>query len=174
MILRRGFTKQLSLETGINYTKRNFALSITDSAFIGKSDFTIIGYEIPLQGLIFLRVSDKIYMNASLGISWDMYPSNIATHDSYFWHKSKRNSIFQFASLANLGYEYRSAKSGFFYLGASYHLPLSYFYSSSIHYTPRQEIARINLRGNYLTVDFRYYFHETPLKPKKKKKKKKE
>lgn len=173
MVLRRGITKRFSFETGINYVKRNFGMSITDTTFTGKSDFTIIGYEIPVQLLIFLQASEKGFINSSLGLSWDMYPSNIATADSYFKHNSKRHSLFQAAVLANLGYEYRTKKSGYFYLGASYHLPLSYFYMSTIKYEPIQEIAQIKLRGNYLTIDFRYYFHEDPLKPKKKKKKEK-
>lgn len=171
MILRRGFTKQLSFETGINYTKRNFDLLITDTSFTGKSNFTIIAYEIPIQGLIFLRLSDKLYMNASLGISIDMYPSDIVTKDTYFKHYSIRHSLFQFAALANLGFEYRTEKSGYFYFGSSYHLPLSYIYSSSMMYNPTRDIGRLKLSGAFLTLDFRYYFHEDPLKPKKKKKK---
>ena len=174
MVLRRGFTKRFSFETGINYIKRNYALEITDATFTGKSNFTIIGYEIPLQGLIFIRLGQKLFMNSSAGLSWDMYPSNIATADSYFKHQSNRHSLFQCSVLANVGYEYRTQKSGYFYLGASYHLPFSYFYQSEIKYSPKNEIAFIKLRGNYLTLDFRYFFHEDPLKPKKEKKKKKE
>ena len=171
MIIRRGINKRFSFETGINYVKRNFGLSITDTTFTGNSDFKIIGYEIPVQLLIFLRASKKGFINTSMGASWDMYPSNIYTSDSYFAHNSRRHSLFQLSALANLGYEYRSEKSGYFYIGASYHLPLSYFYRSIITYKPVKETTQIKLGGNYLTLDFRYYFHEDPLKPKKKKKK---
>ena len=171
MIIRRGITKQLSVEAGINYTKRNFSLSITDTSFTGMSGFTIIGYEIPFQGMIFLRLADKLYMNTAFGAALDMYPSNIATDDTYFKHISIRHGVFQSSALANLGFEYRTTKSGYFYAGASYHLTFSYFYTSSIKYIPPQEIVRTKLRGNYLTIDFRYYFHEDPLRPKKKKKK---
>ena len=171
MIIRRGLTKQLSFETGINYTKRHFSLSITDTTFTDKSNFTIIGYEIPVQGMIFLRMSEKIYMNTSLGLSLDMYATNITTHDAYFRHYSRYHSIFQFAALASLGFEYRTIKSGYFYIGSSYHQPFSYFYLSSIMYEPKQEIARIKLAGNFIAIDFRYYFHEDTMKPKKKAKK---
>jgi len=171
MVLRRGYTKQLSMETGINFTKRNFSLSITDTTFTGKSGFTIIGYEIPIQGMVFLRLAERIYMNTALGLSMDMYASNIYTHDTYFRHFSKRHSIFQFAALANLGFEYRTKKSGYFYLGSSFHLPFSYFYTSSIIYESKQEIGRLKLSGTFLTLDLRYYFHEDPMKQKKKKKK---
>lgn len=173
MIIRRGFTKKISLETGINYTKRNFSLSITDTTFTGRSNFTIIGYEIPVQGMIFLQMSDRIFMNTSGGLSLDMYPSNIKTKDTYFEHVAARHSVFQFAALANLGWEYRTEKKGYFYWGASYHLPLSYFYKSYIKYKPTDRTSQMKLGGNYLTVDVRYYFHEDPMKPKVKKKKKK-
>jgi hypothetical protein len=168
MIIRRGLTKQLSFETAINYTKRNFSLSISDTLFTGKSNFTIIGYEIPLQGMIFLRVAEKLYMTTSLGLSMDMYATNITTHDSYFRHYSRYHSIFQFGALASLGFEYRTAKSGYFYFGSSYHQPFSYFFSSTILYQPKQEIASVELAGNFISIDFRYYFHEAPMKPKKK------
>ena len=173
MVIRRGFTKRFSLESGINYVKRNYNLKIADTSFTGKSDFTIIGYEIPVLGLIYIRIAKKIFMNTSLGISWDMYPSNITTGDSYFKHTSTRHSLFQGAALANLGYEYRTEKSGYFYWGASYHLPFTEIFNSSITYEPKQEIAKLKIPGNYLTLDFRYFFHEEPLKQKKKKKKKK-
>ncbi len=173
MVVRRGINKRFSVETGINYVKRNFSLSITDTSFSGKSNFTIIGYEIPIQCLIFIRLGEKLYMNTSGGLSWDMYPSDVQTADTYFKHYSTRHSIFQASVLANLGYEYRTEKSGYFYLGASYHLPFTYFYTCSVDYLPKSEITHIKLGGNYLTLDFRYYFHEDPLKPKKKEKKKK-
>ncbi|MBI3503121.1 MAG: hypothetical protein HY063_15145 [Bacteroidetes bacterium] len=170
MVLRRGITKRFSFETGINYVKRNYSLSITDTTFTGNSDFAIIGYEIPLQGLIFIQLGKKLYMNSSAGISWDMYPSNVKTADSYFNHYAARHFLFQSSVLANVGYEFRTVKSGYFYIGGSYHLPFSYFYLSAIEYTPQKEITHMKLRGNYLTLDFRYFFHEDPLKPKKKKK----
>ncbi len=172
MIIRRGINKRFSFETGINYVKRNFDLDIKDTSFTGSSDFKIIGYEIPVQGLIFLQMSKKVFMNSSAGMSMDMYPSNIQTYGTYYGHNSSRHAVFQFSALANLGWEYRTEKSGYFYLGASYHLPLSWFYSSIVQYKPTKDVIRMKLGGNYLTLDFRYYFHEDPLKPKKKEKKK--
>jgi len=171
MIVRRGFTKRLSFETGINYTKRLYHLTLNDTGFTNSSDFKIIGYEIPLQGLIFLQLAKHLFMNASAGVSVDMYPTNIKSYNDYFFHFSKRHSLFQFSSLFNTGCEYRTKKSGYFYLGASYHLPFSYFYNSSIQYIPDKVISSIKLSGNYLSLDLRYYFHEEPIKPRVKKKK---
>jgi hypothetical protein len=121
--------------------------------------------------MIFLRVAEKLYMTTSLGLSLDMYATNITTHNSYFRHYSRYHSTFQLGALASLGFEYRTVKSGYFYLGSSYHQPFSYFYSSTILYQPKQEIARFKLVGNFIAIDLRYYFHEDPMKPKKKVKK---
>lgn len=169
MVIRCGLGKRFAFESGINYTKRNFDLSLTDTTFSGNSGFKIIGYEIPALGMVFLQMGDKIHTNTSLGLSMDMYPSNISTRDSYFRHFSRKHGTFQFAALANLGAEYRTEKTGIFYLGASYHLPLSWFYESNIMYEPTRDIGRIKLSGAFLTLDLRYYFHEDPIRNKKKK-----
>ena len=171
MIIRRGFTKRFSMEFGINYVKRNYSLTLKDSTFTDKSHFTIIGYEVPVMGMIFLRVAPKIFMTTGFGLSCDMYPSDVETSDDYFQHYSQRHSMFQSAVLANLAYELRTEKSGYFNIGASYHLPFTNIYYTNIKFLPTN-IVQMKLPGNYLTIDFRYYFYEKPMKPKKEKKKK--
>ena len=172
MIIRRGFTKQFSMEFGINSVKRNFALTIQDSSFVDRSHFTIVGYEIPVMGMIFLKLSQKVFMTTGFGLSCDMYPSDVETFDDFFKHYSHRHSVFQSAVLANVAYEYRTEKSGYFNIGASYHLPFTNIYYTDVMYLPTSDIVRIKLPGNYLTIDFRYFFYEKPIKPKKEKKKK--
>jgi len=171
MVIRKGITNRISFESGINYVKRNYDLSITDSSNNRESDFSIIGYEIPLQGLVFIQLSDYIFMDAALGVSLDFYPSDIRTYDTYFNHYSARRSWFSPGLLANLGWEYRTEKIGYFYIGASYHRPFEYTYFSFIMY-PDDKIplaqSKTELQGNYLTVDFRYFFHSDPQKRKKK------
>lgn len=174
MVIRKGFTNRISFETGINYVKRNYNLAITDSASTRESGFSIIGYEIPALGLVFIQLSDHIFMDVALGISLDFYPSDIRTTDDYFEHYSARDSWFSPAILGNLGWEYRTEKSGYFYLGASYHRPFSDTFYSFVVYPesklPKAE-SRLNLQGNYLTLDLRYFFHSDPAKRKKKIKK---
>src|SRR5688572_11904537 len=79
MVIRRGFTNTISIESGINYVKRNYAISIDDpdSSVVSNSDFSIISYEIPFQGLIFIQLSDEIFMDVALGASFDFYPSDV-------------------------------------------------------------------------------------------------
>ncbi|MBL0341706.1 MAG: hypothetical protein IPP71_12645 [Bacteroidetes bacterium] len=171
MVIRKGITNTVSFETGINYVKRNFELNIKDTTFSGTSEFSVVGYEIPVLGLIFIQLSDRIFMDVALGFSLDFYPSDIRTYDTYYEHYSARDSWFSPAVLGNLGWEYRTEKSGYFYLGASYHRPFNITYYSFVgspDLQPGSPQTRLELQGNYLTLDFRYFFHSDPQKRKKK------
>ncbi len=173
MVIRKGFSKRFSLETGISYINRSYSINIIDSSIQKVNDrFHLIAYEIPINGLIYIRLSDKIYMNAALGISLDIFPSDIYTENDDYKHYSLRKSWLLPGVSANLGYEYRTPKSGFFYLGASYHRPFYDMYNSVIEYDKLSlpaETIHTTLAGNYLTIDFRYFFHADPLKKKVKK-----
>ena len=114
-------------------------------------------------------------MDAALGSSIDLFPSDIYTSDSYFKHSSRRRNIISLSILSNLGFEYRTEKSGYFYLGASYHRPFNSIYTTKIKYenSYKNETITTKLSGNYLTIDFRYFFNEDPIKKENKKKKSK-
>jgi len=174
MVIRKGFTNTLSFETGINYVKRNYRLDITDSVTHERTDFKIIGYEIPIQGLIFIQLSDEIFMDVAMGVSIDFFPSDIQTFGTNYNHYSARSSWIMSSVIANLGWEYRTEKSGFFYLGASFHRPFNFIYRSTFYSLKNQNdqpTTAIDLNGNYLTLDLRYFFHSDPAKRKKKTKK---
>ena len=111
-------------------------------------------------------------MNASMGVSADMYASNTQSRGTYHRTLTARKHTFQPAVLANLGWEYRTEKSGYLYLGASLHRPFSYELVTHIDYegNGKYEDLYQPLSGSYLTLDIRYFFHEDPEKKKKKKK----
>ena len=167
MVIRHGFSDLLALESGINYIKRSYKLRIVDENFTGESRFRIVGYEIPVNLLVFIRLGEKMFMNASMGPSLDMFASDVQSQDYYFTHRSYRNNIFQPAVTANMGCEYRTPKSGYFYLGVSYHRPFSYIYVTKINYQVKKDVIE-SLAGNYLTIDIRYFFYEDPKKKVKK------
>lgn len=178
MVIRRGFTKMISAEIGINYINRNFDFSIDDQLNQVKVEesFKLIGYEIPLSMLIYIRLGDKLFMNASGGISFDMFPSDLATNDRYFHHVSYRYRWIRNSVIANLGWEWRTDKSGYFYLGGSFHRPFKPIIETQLTYIDDNNYRTqsvFDVLGNYLTIDFRYFFHEDEQKAKKKKKKKK-
>lgn len=176
-IIRYGMTGTLSFETGINFIKRPHDVSLvkTENGMILNSvntRFSAISYEVPANLLVFLQLSEKLFMDVALGISLDFYPSNLNTSGNNFNHYSVRKNWMFPAVNASLGYEWRTTKSGYFFFGSSYHNPLNDifittlgYYENGIYKTGQQFL----LSGNYLSLDFRYFFHQDPLKKTKKK-----
>lgn len=167
MVVRKGFTQQLSLETGINVTRRNYNLSIRQDStgFVGDSDFRYIIYEIPVLGLVYVQLGQNTYLNTAFGVSVNFLPSDWESFDTYFIHLSERQSWVLPALLANFGFEYRTYDKGFFYLGFSYHRPFSKITTARAAYQEDRvnlEETSFDILGNYLTIDFRYFFNEPP------------
>lgn len=185
MMIRRGITKMWSFETGINLVQRNYNLTFnsTELPETAELNFRLIGYEIPVQGLIYVQLGKQLWMNVSGGVSLDLYPSNIQSSDfirrdsvTYdFYQKTFRNGWLQTSVLANIGFEWRTKKDGYFYLGTSYHRPFRYMGFVSAEFTPNNlatQRIEFPVSGNYLTADLRYFFHENPERKKSTKTKK--
>lgn len=177
-LVRHGITNRLSLETGIIYTKRNYQMSITDTTFTGKSNFSIVGYEIPVSALVFIQLDERLWMDAGLGANLNIFPSDVTSYQDYFIQFSARKSKVNGGVMGHLGIEYRTAKSGYFYLGFVYLRSLSDIYSTLVEYYPDRDFdklptttGRAFLGGDYLGIDFKYFFHEDPEKREKRKKK---
>jgi len=170
MVFRHYFLDNIALESGINFTKRRYGLHFeakTDD-FNESKDVTVsyINYQIPVSALVFIKLSDELYMNASAGVNFDFYPSAIGstlTIDliNAFEFRAFRTEWVQFGANANFGFEYRTKKKGAFYFGATYNQP----FSNTMRFTMgwRREGANTVIRdfinGSYLTVDFRYFFN---------------
>lgn len=176
MVIRKGFTKSLSLETGINFLRRNYDINISDldSNTSESSSFKLVNYEIPILGLIYVQLGELLYMNVSGGASLDVYPSDLIKSGDNHYTELVRNRWLQASLVANIGWEYRTYKDGYFYIGASLHRPFSEAFNQFIVYNDggaKKEISFYKLSGNYITIDFRYFFHENKVKKKRKTKK---
>jgi hypothetical protein len=167
MSVRVGLTNAISLETGLGQIKRSYTFGIVNdtSGYSGTDRVRFIGYELPITGLVFIRLGERMWMNTALGFVVDMYPGDAQQDlEEGRIYIFRRNWV-QMGVLGNLGVEYRTEKSGSFYLGATYHRPfndmalaeLTYYGPSFFPYT-----MQAPLDGSYLTVDLRYYFHEDP------------
>jgi len=166
MVIRRGITDAYSIEGGINYVKRTYEIKVSEGNVSEQSKFRIIGYEIPISGLVYIRISEQFYMNASLGIAADMFASDVTTLGSLVKMYSLRKSVINAGVIANLGWEFRTEKTGYFYLGASYHNPFSDIYLTRLEYdnNATHEAVEMPLSGTYFTLDIRYFFPEDPVK----------
>jgi len=181
MVVRKGLTRNWSLESGICIVQRNFTLHFNHPELQAEKQlrFRYICYEIPIQAMVFVKLTDKIFMNASAGASLDLYPSNVESsmyefRDTVrydFYQKTYKNSWIQPALLANYGFEWRTPEKGYFYIGASYHRPFQNIGTTRIIFQRDDDPTTtfVRLGGNYLTADFRYFFHEKPEKRTKKK-----
>jgi hypothetical protein len=175
LVVRRGFTPSLSLEFGLNYTVRKFEVGASNGINSATADLRIVGYEIPFSQLIFIRLSDKIYMNAAGGLCLNMFPTDVFKDEETFLVYAGKNNLLQPSLLANIGFEYRTKKDGYFYIGASLNRPFSSIYEYRVDYINNKDVlntAGTGLNGNYLSVDFKYFFHEDPEKKGKSKSRK--
>jgi len=173
MLIRKGFTDQLSMETGINFTQRNYDLTIANNLanFSRTSDFRYVIYEIPILGLVYVQLGQQTYLNTAFGLSMNFLPSDWNTLDDYFEHLSVRRSWIMPSLLANVGFEYRTYDKGYWYLGLSFNRPFNNITNAIVVYNgplEQGEITSFDILGNYLTLDLRYFFHEPPEKRKRK------
>lgn len=169
-VIRWGFTRALSLETGLNYINRKFEMATSVASTGAKSNgkFGIVGYEIPIQGLINVQLNRNSFLNVATGVSTNWIASNVGSesNDKNFYQITYTKKM-NLAYIANIGYEYRTDKSGYFYIGASLTNP---FYSIGLidviydEYNQTKQTLTGKLSGSYISLDLRYFFNETKKK----------
>lgn len=169
-IVRHGLTKGISLETGIKLTQRNFNtfFDVPDSGVAATDDVRLVSYSIPVSGMVFIRLSDQIYMSTSLGAAMTIFLSKvqvltpIPSSNNIFLTEAIYNSKINGAMIADLGFEWRTKKSGTFYIGGSYNLPFTNIakFALAYEYTGGDFVSVQDISGSFATVDVRYYFNE--------------
>lgn len=165
---RIGITKLISFETGINQVNRNYAIDFAfpDSSLYGSTSFGVVSYDIPVNAMIYIQLSEKFFSNASLGASFVYYPSNVGAtlpveNKILFSAEGKRNRLFDCELNANFGFELRTEKNGFFYLGASAKIPFAPIFTvAAVYEYPSSDAvtATGEVNGAYLSLDLRYFF----------------
>ncbi len=166
--VRFGFTKLLAFETGINYTKRNFLVEFEykDSNVVSSSEFSFVNFDVPLNLLTYIQLSEKYFMNASLGVQLRFNPSNAGVFNEPYGNLRFSHTAFaqyvNFDFNANIGFELRTEENGFFYIGGSGCVPMSKVFEFYASYTPKSSTilqrASGSYRGAYLALDLKYFF----------------
>lgn len=167
--VRAGITELIAFETGINLIHRNFNInmSVVDSNLYAESNLGFLSYDIPLNCLIYIKLSKSWYANAALGVAASYKPSTIGTinnldgnhafiHTGYVDYKKKFTADFN----GNIGFEFRSKDAGFFYLGGSVQIPLApLFYLAGAYRYEGYELNDIqSINGSFLSIDLKYFF----------------
>ncbi len=168
-VIRIGLSRRWSLETGINYTRRNYDFFLSGADFPdSRASVRFTGYEIPIVAMVFVQLGEQMYMNASGGFTFDFFPTGgISSYDRDTMEYGMLETNWVVPALtANLGFEYRTRESGYFYFGSSYHLPVndiaevyvSYRSPNTNSFTPLVQPPP-SVSGTYLTLDIRYFFN---------------
>jgi hypothetical protein len=166
-IVRVGLTELIALETGINFTQRHFRLngSIADSGIYVNNTLDFIQYDLPINGLFYIKLSKRIFANACLGVTAGFKPTSVATMNNvsgskFFYHTGFVDKKAGLDLNGNLGFEFRSKKSGFFYLGTTVRLPTSPLFTYTATY--RNQGYKVSqygdVSGAFLGIDVRYFF----------------
>ncbi len=172
-VVRIGITELLAIETGISYTKRRFSIDyeVPDSSLAASDGLSYINFDIPVNFLVYIKLSDKFYMNSSLGTSLIYYPSNVRTvinpegiHQFIF--EGRRMSFFSADVNANVGFEFRTPKNGIFYIGASGKIPLTPVLriATEYRYDTEKFVAFSEIQGAQVSLDFKYFIPYTKTK----------
>jgi hypothetical protein len=165
-VIRAGISDQMAIETGINMVKRNYRThyALPDSGLAAMTSLSIVNYDIPLNLLVYVKINQKLFMNASFGFSTIFLPSNVRAYEEnyphYFITEGLRKNWFQLALNANFGVEYRTEKNGSFYLGTSFQNPFSSFFivATAYKYKAINRPVYGEMRGTYITFDVKYFF----------------
>jgi hypothetical protein len=169
--LRVDFSKTFSLRTGLYYISRQhqFKVGISDaigqviSSEIYSNSINYIGYEIPAMLLAYARLGENVFLNNSIGFSFDFFPSSAQKLDPNEAFKMfvGRNSWIVPSLKASIGFEYRSMKNGYFYFGGNFHQP---FFSIADLFVERNNPApfglqaqKLPLSGTYFSLDAIFY-----------------
>ena len=174
MVLRRKINKTFSIESGLNYTQRNYKLLINNSTQ-NINDFTSFGirsYEIPIQFLTYVRVSKFWHLNIAFGISHNVLASDIFSYgdktSAYFQNTYRKNGGYR-ALLANIGMEYRTKEKNRYYIGGSLHrswtdisriYPEYNDYLNTFNDKDFDNKFFLEILGHFITLDLRYFFAE--------------
>ena len=165
-MIRHNFSKMFTIETGIHLVSRKYSMNFKHNIqdIDDNSSVNLISYEIPVQWLLYIRLGEQFYMNALFGLSFDFYPSDVGKERNNYVYKIIRKSWVNLALVASIGFEYRTKKSGYFYLGGSLHYPFSDIGVVRVSYVPDSNDLNnfVNLQtplsGTYFSVDVRYFF----------------
>ncbi len=163
---------KFSLETGINYVTRDFLLDVQDNQFSDTIKMKADNFEIPFTLTYYIQLSDRFFMGHSLGVSLQLIPSNLYTRNnernqtyvlqwSFEQYSARKSSIIP-TFKGGFGFEYRSKKNGYFYIGPVYHL-FSELYKTNLNYYHKEngkDISQVRMKtvGDYFGINFRYVF----------------
>ncbi len=167
-VVRIGLTDLLAIETGINYTRRNYRASyaVPDSNVYAKDELGYVSFDIPVNFLVYVKLGSQFFMNVGIGTSGNFNASNIRSlinpeGKHLFIFEGRRLKYFDFHANADVGFEYRTPNSGTIYLGISGRIPFSPTLAIATEYRhgTNKTISYGTVEGSTFSLSLKYFFH---------------
>jgi hypothetical protein len=164
-VVRIKLTDFWNIETGIHYVRTRYDLDFNDAVtgLQDESQLNVVTYELPLKGLVYIRLGRQLFSNVALGVSADFIASNVESFglEGTYSFGAIRRSTARGAVLGSLGFEFRTEEDGYFYLGGSFHQPFGDTMFTQVTYfrdgDPPPFGASGRIDGAYFSIDFRYF-----------------
>lgn len=168
-VIRMRLSKIWNIESGLYYTRRRYRFDIQDlqQPFEDQNQFRVISYEIPIKGLVYIQLGDQLYMNVAMGVAFNFFASDIIRLERTYNFQGYKPAWMRFGVLGNVGFEWRTEKNGYFYLGATWHQIQGAIMRTEINYYRASEESagqfehvgrqRDFLDGTYFSIDLRYF-----------------
>jgi len=165
------FHPKMAIQSGINYLKRDSKIvSLEPDGFTLDLQYTIDNFEIPLTFNYYIRLGEKLYMDGSLGLSFQFLPGEVKARE--FLQNTTGGYIYDFSQLSarnywvmpvfrgGFGFEYRTEKSGSFYVGPVFRLFSTLYYTQIIYVHNDINISNLVIEpvSDYFSISVRYIF----------------
>lgn len=171
-VVRIALTDLIGIETGLNFLQRYYKIDmeVTDSNLVSNDKFGFVQYDLPLNALFNVKLSKKMYMNAAIGGSICYKPSNIETfvtpngkHEFLNVGVVDISEKVNFDLNGNLGFEFRTKKNGFFYLGGCARVQTAPLFNLLSRY--KNGAFKIYnsgpVSGSFLAIELKYFIPDT-------------
>jgi hypothetical protein len=171
-VVRIALTDLIGIETGLNFFQRyyNLDMSIPDSNVYASNDFGFIQYDLPINALFYIKLSKKWFMNAAIGPSICYKPSSVGVinqpqgkHELFNIGLVDINEKVNIDLNGNLGFEFRTEKYGFFYIGGCARIQTAPLFNllSRYRYGTYEVDNYGPVSGSFLALDFKYFIPNT-------------
>jgi hypothetical protein len=171
-VVRIALTDLIGIETGLNFLQRYYAIkmNLPDSNITANNDFGFIQYDLPINALFYVKLGKKWFMNAAIGPSICYKPSSVGVinqptgkHEFFNIGLVDINDKVNLDLNGNLGFELRTKKYGFFYLGCFARIQTAPLFNLLSRYrNGTYEVDNFGpVSGSFLAIELKYFIPNT-------------
>lgn len=171
-VARVSLSDLIAIETGLNFFQRYYSMnmSLIDSNIVASDNFGFIQYDLPINALFSVKLTKKWFMNAAIGTSICYKPSSVGSIN----HPIGKHEFFNIGLVGinekvNIdinglfGFEYRTEKFGYFYLGSFARVQTSPLFNLLSRYRHgTYEIDNYGpVNGSFFAIELKYFIPNT-------------